>query len=241
MEKRTSPSNPTPSLVVRVHNTPFKFYFDKLSNLSKFVGKDDKEEIEFLQAGIQDGFVFIDIGANNGFYSQMILSQMNSNKQGTILSIEPNPLMCQRIRENVELLDKKNIKSNEHIHVANFAVGKNNKDVFLDTFSGFGQACINESTNTGIPVKTKPLIEIIQAYSIVKIDALKIDVEGYEVNALAPFFETAPIELLPKKIVIEYTHKDKWKDKDFIDRLLSKYNYAISERNNSNLMLSKNA
>lgn len=241
LEKRTSPSNPTPSLVVRVHNTPFKFYFDKLSNLSKFVGKDDKEEIEFLQAGIQDGFVFIDIGANNGFYSQMILSQMNSNKQGTILSIEPNPLMCERIRENVELLDKKNIKSNEHIHVANFAVGKNNKDVFLDTSSGFGQACINESTNTGIPVKTKPLIEIIQAYSIVKIDALKIDVEGYEVDALAPFFETAPIELLPKKIVIEYTHKDKWKDKDFIDRLLSKYNYAISERNNSNLMLSKNA
>ena len=81
----------------------------------------------------------------------------------------------------------------------------------------------------------------MQTYSIVKIDALKIDVEGYEVEALEPFFETAPIELLPKKIVIEYTHSDKWKDKDFIDKLLSKYNYSISERNNSNLMLSKNA
>jgi FkbM family methyltransferase len=148
--------------------------------------------------------------------------------------------MCERIRENVELLNNKNIKSSEYIHVVNFAVGKNKKDVFLDTSLGFGQASINESTNKGIPIKTKPLIEIIQDYSIVKIDALKIDVEGYEVEALEPFFETAPIELLPKKIVIEYTHRDKWEDKDFIDRLLSKYNYVISYRNNSNLMLSKN-
>ncbi len=239
LEKRTSPSNPTPSLVVRVHNTPFKFYFDKLSNLSKFVGKDDKEEIEFLQAGLQDGFVFIDIGANNGFYSQMILSQMNSNKQGTILSIEPNPLMCERIRENVELLNIEGLKVGNYIKIINCAVGESKKETFLDFSSGYGQAHINEDCNEGIPVKISPLTDILNSENISRIDALKIDVEGYEVAALKPFFNSAPFELLPKKIVIEYTHSDGWHEEDFINTLKSKYCYKIAGRTQGNLLLEK--
>jgi FkbM family methyltransferase len=239
LEKRTSPSNPIPSLVVRVHNTPFKFYFDELSNLSKFVGKDDKEEIQFLQAGLQDGFVFIDIGANNGFYSQMILSQMNSNKRGTVISIEPNPLMCDRIRENAELLNIEGFKVGNYIKIINCAVGESKKETFLDFSSGYGQAHINEDCNEGIPVKISPLTDILNSQNISRIDALKIDVEGYEVESLRPFFEAAATELLPKKIVIEYTHSNKWDDKDFIDRLVSKYDYHIKGRTNGNVLLLK--
>lgn len=237
LKKRTSPSSPIPNLVVRVHNTPFKFYFDELSNLSKFVGKDDKEEIKFLQAGLQDGFVFIDIGANNGFYSQMILSQMNSNKQGTILSIEPNPLMCERINENIHLLKTEFFKVTDYIHIANCAVGESENDAFLNFSSGYGQAHIDNSEHKGIPVKIRPLIDILKAQKISKIDALKIDIEGYESTALKPFFASAPIELFPKKIVIEYTHNDGWGDEDLINTLKSKYDYKIIGRTRGNLLL----
>ncbi len=239
LEKRVSPVSPLPSLVVKINKTPFKFYFDELSNLSKFVGKDDKDEVNFLKSELKDNFVFIDIGANNGFYSQMILAEITAQKKGSIIAIEPNPLMCERIKENIHLLDSADLKVSSYVQIVNCAVGEVEKDAFLNFSSGYGQAHIDADYNKGIPVKIRTLIDILTSQNISKIDALKIDVEGYEVAALKPFFNIAPIKLLPKKIVIEYTHKDGWGEEDFINTLKSKYAYNITNRTRGNLLLKR--
>ena len=237
LNKKINESNPIPSLVVSVNEVPFKFYFDKLSNLSKFVGKDDREEIEFLKSNMKDNFTFIDIGANNGFYTQMILNEYPKLKAPKILAIEPNPLMCERIKENIQLLDNYECIVSKHVEIINCAVGESDGESFLDYSSGYGQAQINKEYNQGIPIKIKSLIDILHMHDISKIDALKIDVEGYEMIALEPFFKGAPTELLPKKIVIEYTHNNEWENPDFLNELTEKFSYIIAGRTKGNLLL----
>ena len=96
---------------------------------------------------------------------------------------------------------------------------------------------IVKDSNEGIPVKIKPLIDILNSQNISKIDALKIDIEGYEVSALKPFFNIAPVKLFPQKIVIEHTHKDGWGGEDFINTLKNKYDYVIFGHTRGNLLL----
>jgi hypothetical protein len=43
------------------------------------------------------------------------------------------------------------------------------------------------------------------------IDVMKIDVEGFEAEVLAPFLEHAPDALLPKYIMIEIVARANWK------------------------------
>ena len=237
LQKRVNSDSPIPSLVVKINKIPFKFYFDELSNLSKFVGKDDKEEIKFLKSELKDDFVFIDIGANNGFYSQMLLAEVSPQKKGSIIAVEPNPLMCERIKENIQLLDSKDLKVSDFAQIINCAVGELEEDRFLDYSSGYGEAHIVKDSHEGIPVKIKPLIDILNSQNISKIDALKIDIEGYEVSALKPFFNIAPVKLFPQKIVIEHTHKDGWGGEDFINTLKNEYDYVIFGRTRGNLLL----
>ena len=52
-----------------------------------------------------------------------------------------------------------------------------------------------------IPLTT--IRQIINEFSITKLDAIKIDIEGFEDKALADFFETCDASLYPKVIVLE--------------------------------------
>ncbi len=235
--KSTTKYDDLPSLVVDINNVPFKFYFDEKSNLSKFVGKEDKDEIDFLKSALPDNFIFLDIGANNGFYTQMLLAECKKNKLGRIVSIEPNPLMRERLIENTKLLDSQDFESGKYIDIVDCAVGESDTTAFLNFSLGYGQAYIEKSHENGIPVKIRPLIEILKSLDITKVDALKIDVEGFEYSALKPFFDSADESLFPRKIVIEYTHNDQWGNNDFIDILESEYSYKNISRTDNNILL----
>ena len=70
-----------------------------------------------------------------------------------------------------------------------------------------------------------------------KIDALKIDVEGFEDRVLTPFFEQAPQALWPRAIVIEHLSRNEWQD-DCIADMLAK-GYAQAGRTRSNTFLKR--
>jgi len=237
LNKDSHSSTTVPSKVVKISNIPFKFYFDALSNLSKFVGKDDRVEINFLKDNLPDDFVFIDIGANNGFYTQMLLAEHKNKTVGKIISIEPNPLMCERILENISLLGKEVIQNKKLYDIENCAVGESNEKAYLDQSLGYGQARLSKKSEGNITVNTRPLLDIINSRMISKIDCLKIDVEGYEMNILKPFFMNAPSSLYPNKIVIEYTHNEQWEDINFIEFLSLEYDYSVVGKTAGNILL----
>ena len=59
-------------------------------------------------------------------------------------------------------------------------------------------------------VKIRTSVGIAEAERLPRIDALKIDVEGYEDRVLMPFFARASRELWPRRVFMEHRHQHLW-------------------------------
>jgi len=67
------------------------------------------------------------------------------------------------------------------------------------------------------------------------VDALKIDVEGFEDRVLTGFFRAAPQGLWPRAVVIEHLSRSEWQDDCIAD--MRARGYAETGRTRSNTML----
>ena len=79
------------------------------------------------------------------------------------------------------------------------------------------------------------LQRILEEAGVAKVDALKIDIEGFEDRALVPFFKEAPQALWPRAVVIEHLSRDEWQ-LDCIADMLAR-GYAEAGRTRSNTLL----
>ena len=223
----------------KVDGVPFYFYFDHLSETKHVMGSYDKKEINFIKNEMGADDVFIDVGANIGFYTQNISSTYNKSKFSKIISIEPNPLLCDRIKDNLSLLTKKNPEIENKVIIENYAIGNENNNSYLSLARGYGNASITQESNlTSIKVKMTPLINIIEKNNIKSIKNLKIDIEGYEDIALIPYFKNVENKLFPKNIIIEYGSHQLWRQ-DVIKFLFS-IGYKEVFKTKANMVLSRN-
>ncbi len=192
-----------------------------------FSGRYDRAEMEFLLEYVAGpDAVFADIGANSGLYVQWLAAHMREDAK--ILAIEPNPQMCDRIRQNVALLAKK-----PEIKIACCAAGDIAGTMFLDLSHGLGAASLSRAG--GLEVQVLPLRTIVGNAGCDTISALKIDVEGYEDRILCAFFREAPRALWPRAIVMEYVHSDCWNE-DAIE-VLKSCGYVEVAKTRSNLLM----
>ena len=72
---------------------------------------------------------------------------------------------------------------------------------------------------------------------IKNIDAIKIDVEGYEDKALEDFIKKSKLDELPKLIIIEHSNTSKWKIDLF--NLFQNRDYKILVKTRGNTILTK--
>ena len=83
-----------------------------------------------------------------------------------------------------------------------------------------------------------PLEDILDKEGVSQIDALKIDIEGYEYRALQPFFTHCSKELWPKRISIEHLAIEHLGDKSDIETLLIDIGYRFRGKTRSNAFYS---
>jgi len=192
--------------------------------------KYDDEELSFLSSSTSiKKNCFIDIGANTGYYS-LTMAKCGFDK---IIAIEPNPPTLSRLRVNIALN-----KWDEKIRVAPYCVGEKGNVPFYCA-GGLGDASVIKKEGVKpLWIESMPLLDILATYGIQSIDALKIDVEGFEDQALQPFFKNAPKALYPQKIVIEHCHQTNWQ-LDII-ATMQEHGYVIVGRNRSNTFLRHN-
>ena len=67
-----------------------------------------------------------------------------------------------------------------------------------------------EASGKAIKVPSLRLQRILEEAGVAHVDALKIDVEGFEDRVLTGFFADAPQALWPRAVVIEHLSKDEW-------------------------------
>ena len=163
----------------------------------------DQAERDLVAENLPADGVFVDIGANVGIYSLWACQYLSGN--GSVLAIEPNPVVFDRLRFNLEA---NQVTRPDWPQVRTMAVAVSDQDnivaLNLDRTNLGGSSLVSHpGSNDKIQVNSRPLLSLLSICSINRIDILKIDIEGAEDIALMPFLEKAADTLLPRFMIIE--------------------------------------
>lgn len=186
-------------------------------------------ELDFLREYAPRGGTFVDVGANVGTYAVSLARHVGES--GRVIAIEPHPVSGARLAFNTRASNLKNLTQ-----VA-AAAGDIDGTLKIETDGDNLGASHISSAGGGIEVPAKKLLTILQTNGVTAIDALKIDVEGYEDRVLIPFFRDAPRSLWPKAVAIEHLERDEWQNDCIADMVARGYAIAGKTRSNTLLVL----
>src|SRR5258708_31486647 len=102
---------------------------------------------------------------------------------------------------------------------------------------GASHVVSGERAGNGIRVASLRLQCILGDAGVSHVDALKIDVEGFEDRVLTTFFKQAPASLWPRAVVIEHLSRNEWQDDCIAD--MRARGYAEAGKTRSNTLLVK--
>ena len=184
-------------------------------------------EIDAILGMVRPGFIFIDVGANCGFYSLRIANALGG--KGRIVAIEPHPVVRQRFEYNV------NINTAMDITIYSCVIGDHNGKVkFEEGIKNLGTNRVSEKGTIDVEMRT--LLDVVADERLGRIDAIKVDVEGYEDRVLDPFLRDAPESLLPRMIVAEFSWNDSW-ESDWLVRAATRGYKEKTRTRNQNVIL----
>ncbi|MBO1904780.1 FkbM family methyltransferase [Microvirga sp. 3-52] len=159
----------------------------------------DTDELKILTSRIADGFTFIDVGSNVGWYALSVAREAGAVPT-RILAVEPQPEIFDRLIYNIRQNPSCTIKA------VDCAVADKTGELtlFLDPLNR-GEASlkiVNSSQTDAIRVPAVTLLDLLSREGLTRIDALKLDVEGAEDLVLDPFFRDAPASLYPGLFIV---------------------------------------
>jgi FkbM family methyltransferase len=179
---------------------------------------------KLISQELKKGMVCLDLGGNIGYYT--LLESKIVGEEGKIISVEPSPQNYHYLKEN---LDMQNISN---VETYNFACGDIDGEInFL--ISKNSNTCRTISDDEPIPknqkiikVPIKKLDTFLEENPLPRIDFLRTDVEGYEMQV----FEGAKKTIQKHKPMIQIeVHPDylgKSKTKRFL-QFLENENYDV--------------
>ena len=190
----------------------------------------NRKELDFLRANLPDGGVFVDVGANVGTYALALARDVGG--RGMVIAIEPHPVIHARLAFNSAA------SGFSQVLLVAAAAGEADGEVMIETDSGnLGASHVVTGTPSAGAFKVPcfTLQHILAEAGAERVDALKIDVEGFEDRVLTGFFAQAPQTLWPRAIVIEHLSRDEWQ-KDCIADMMAR-GYRETGRTRSNTLL----
>jgi FkbM family methyltransferase len=135
-----------------------------------------------LDAVMQNGNVYFDVGANNGYVWSLHIARKYPSS--TVFAFEPNPKIIQHLRKNVSInkLDNVQVVSEaltDYVGQARLAV-----DLGLNSLNSYlvRESRTLDATVVNVPCNT--LDHFVEEAGITQIDAIKVDVEGGELGFL---------------------------------------------------------
>lgn len=155
-----------------------RMYVDLRSAVGRGIfmkGSFDLEVFEPLKKTLKKGDIFLDIGANVGFYSMLALDVVGSTGEVHAFEIDPRPLRCLRKTVITQQL--------QNVFVHEVAVGEFQGTAQLTQTSDCGHSMVRTGGN-GVTVAVTNLDSWRDENNVRGISAIKVDVEGSEYGVL---------------------------------------------------------
>ena len=187
------------------------------------------KELDIISTYLKNGGIFLDIGANIGYYSLMA-AKFGAKK---IIGIEPNSIVLERFKENIKFN-----KFDKQIKTFQVGVGEKReiKELCLSHVDMGSSSIVNTNLNSDkVKIKILPLSELLKKEEISKVDVLKIDIEGFEDKALFPYFKTLNKKFYPRLILMEDSSQSDW-DENILEWLFAN-GYRILARTRGNILI----
>ena len=145
-----------------------------------FLGSYESKELAFMSQVLKPESTFIDIGANVGWHSLNAAVLVGQN--GAVISFEPFAMNYARIQKNISLNP-----TLDQIVVEKIGIGAKSDSITLhynsdDDNAGMASQFVEGNTSEKIQVIAFDQYEKIA--SLKRIDMIKLDIEGGELNAL---------------------------------------------------------
>lgn len=156
-------------------------------------------ETRFLESVVPRDGVFLDVGANIGFFS-LVASRL-VGPHGLVISIEPEAWNSELLRRNIKL------NGLENVHVVQMAAGAAEGTATIHTSAeNFGDHRLTPggSDRHSTAIKLSTVDNILAAIGEgLQVDVMKMDVQGYEHEVFKGMRATLS-KVPPKIILIEY-------------------------------------
>ncbi|XIA65589.1 FkbM family methyltransferase [Bradyrhizobium sp. TZ2] len=189
------------------------------------------EELDFLRAHTPVGGVFVDVGANVGTYALALARHAGAD--GKVVAIEPHPVTHARLAFN------KAASGYTQVRLVAAAAGPTDGELMIETDGenlGASHIVSGEVSGRAIKVPSLRLQRILEEVGASHVDALKIDVEGFEDRVLTGFFAEAPQTLWPRAVVIEHLSDNEWQQDCIADMRARGYTETGKTRSNTLLV-----
>jgi FkbM family methyltransferase len=173
----------------------------------------------FLKTYLQEGMVFVDVGANIG--SHAINAARLVSRTGSVFAFEADPDTYHLLAENIKSNDLRNIVLkqtcvSDHVGALSFYKHRDSaKSSIVDRGEKLSVTLPSDTLNNLIPANTK-------------IDVLKVDVEGAELSVLRGAHEIFNDHRRPSVVIIEvFDVRDNTDKSEGIREVLEGYGYSF--------------
>ena len=123
-----------------------------------------------ISSEIKDGMTCLDIGSNIGYFA--FLENKLAGKKGSVIAIEPSPLIFEILKNNVKL------QINSNIEIFSFACGNENGEVNF---------CTSNSSNLS---RIETIDSFLKNKEFDRLDFVRFDTEGFEFKIYQGMRET---------------------------------------------------
>lgn len=199
----------------RVHNTSggFKMRMDVTESspmLGRKLGTYEESISSFIEEGLDKDSIYVDIGANKGYHA---LEAAGIVGNGQVLAFEPNPENVKDIEKNIKINNLKNIQT---ISKA-LSDTEGEVDFYLGNMSGTG-SIKNQEKDPEMTVETMTFDKYMENQQIDRdrIDVVKIDVEGAELQVLEGM--RGFLSEVSTSVVVEF-HSSELSEEEFYSKL----------------------
>ena len=204
-----------------------------------FFGAYEPEVRRLIRRLLNTGCVAIDVGANVGWHTLLMAAQVGEN--GQVLAFEANPSVRQTLDKGIKLNGFKQVSVHECALSDKSGLVRFDAPAASHLRAGTGRI-IGQGEEAGtddmIEIACKRLDDVPQIMELPRVDLMKVDVEGWEWNALQG--ATEMVKRFHPYVLFEY-------DSDYVTRgggsrdklaeFFSSHQYSLCMADDKNLQL----